>query len=72
MNDTNMDGGVIYPPTKEQIDDLRTHNVGMAIRLSAKLGRELNDWEYELFRKGQTEKVYKIVTLPNERFGIVG
>jgi len=61
---------VIYPPTAEQIQDLRTHNVGMAVRLAAKLGRPLEDWEYEMFRKENQGKVYQVVELPNERFGI--
>jgi len=61
---------VIYPPTAEQIQDLRTHNVGMAVRLATKLGRPLEDWEYEMFRKEYPEKVYKIVELPNHKFGV--
>jgi hypothetical protein len=61
---------MIYPPTAEQINDLRTHNVGLAVRLSAKLGRPLEDWEWQLFRKESSRKVYKVVELENERFGI--
>jgi hypothetical protein len=61
---------VIYPPTSKQIEDLKTHNIGMAIRLSSRLGRPLTDWEYEMFRNKPTTKPYRIVELPNERFGI--
>jgi hypothetical protein len=64
------DEDMIYPPSAEQIQDIRTHNVGMAIRLAAKLGRPLTDWEYEMFRKEPQKKAYKLVELPNERFGI--
>jgi|GEM_PF-4091785 len=71
MIDEMIETDVIYPPTAEQIQDLRTHNVGMAVRLAAKLGRPLEDWEYEIFRKEARGKVYQIVELPNERFGIV-
>jgi hypothetical protein len=28
MNDAYIEKDVIYPPTKEQIEDLRTHHVG--------------------------------------------
>jgi hypothetical protein len=70
MNNGADDKDMIYPPTEEQIDDLKTHNVGLAIRLSAKLGRPLEDWEWQLFRKEPPRKVYKVVELENERFGI--
>jgi hypothetical protein len=61
---------VIYPPTPEQVQDLRTHNIGMAIRFSSRLGRPLTDWEYEMFRNRPAAMPYQIVELPNERFGI--
>jgi hypothetical protein len=70
MNKKFADADMIYPPTVEQIQDLRTHNVGMAIRFASKLGRPLTDQEYETFRKEAKEKTYKLVELPNERFGI--
>jgi hypothetical protein len=72
MSDNTLDKDVIYPPTAEQIADIKTHNVGLAIRLSSKLGRPLEDWEYEMFRKKTPRKVYDIVELPNERFGLAG
>jgi hypothetical protein len=67
---SSIEEDVIYPPTSEQVQDLRTHNVGMAIRLSSRLGRPLTDWEYEMFRNKPAAKPYKIVELPNERFGV--
>jgi hypothetical protein len=70
MNNESDDRDMIYPPTEEQIYDLKTHNVGLAIRLSAKLGRPLEDWEWQLFKKESSRKVYKIIELENERFGI--
>ncbi|MDR1798210.1 MAG: hypothetical protein LBR44_12400 [Clostridiales Family XIII bacterium] len=70
MNNDPIEKDVIYPPTAEQIQELRTHNVGMAVRLAAKLGRPLEDWEYEMFRKERQQKIYSIVELPNQRFGI--
>jgi hypothetical protein len=71
MDKEIFEADIIYPPTADQIQDLRTHNVGLAIRLASKLGRPLEDWEYEMFRKEQTKRVYEIVELPNKRFGIV-
>ena len=70
MDNDIFDMDLIYPPTTEQIQELRTHNVGMAVRLAAKLGRPLEDWEYEIFRKEKSIKVYEIVELPNKKFGI--
>ena len=70
MNNGLKNKDTIYPPTDEQINDLKTHNVGMAIRLSEKLGRPLEDWEYEMFRKESSDKIYSIIELPNQRFGI--
>jgi hypothetical protein len=70
MDDILQSDDFIYPPTKEQIEDLRTHNIGAAIRLSSKLGRPLESWEYEIFRKLPTGKTYKIKELSNGRFGI--
>ena len=70
MDNDMYDVDVIYPPTAEQIQDLRTHNVGMAVRLASRLGRPLEDWEYEMFRKEKSKKVYTIVELPNKKFGI--
>ena len=70
MDNDMYDMDVIYPPTAEQIQDLRTHNVGMAVRLASRLGRPLEDWEYEMFRKEKSKKVYTIVELPNKKFGI--
>jgi hypothetical protein len=72
MNDAYIEKDVIYPPTKEQIEDLRTHHVGLAARFAAKLGRPLEDWEYEIFRvEPERQKVYKIRELPNGKFGII-
>ena len=70
MDSEMHDVDLIYPPTAEQVKDLRTHNVGMAVRLASKLGRPLEDWEYEIFRKEIPEKAYKIVELPNHKFGV--
>jgi hypothetical protein len=70
MNDTMEPIDIIYPPTKEQIEDLKTHNIGAAIRLSSKLGRPLENWEYEIFRKLPSEKTYSIKELSNGKFGI--
>ena len=70
MNIDEHEVDIIYPPTLEQIQDLRTHNVGMAVRLAAKLGRPLEDWEYEIFRREQRHKVYKVVELSNQKFGV--
>jgi hypothetical protein len=70
MNDVLESVDFIYPPTKEQIEDLRTHNIGAAIRLSSKLGRPLENWEYEIFRKTTTGKTYRIEELANGKFGI--
>lgn len=61
---------MIYPPTKNQVVDLKTHNVGMAIRLASKLGRPLTDWEWEMFRKTPEAKIYTLVELPNNKFGV--
>jgi hypothetical protein len=70
MDNVFADKDMIYPPTGEQIQDMRTHNVGLAIRLSTKLGRALEDWEYEMFRKEPPRKIYEVIELPNEKFGI--
>jgi hypothetical protein len=70
MNETLPTVDFIYPPTEDQIEDLRTHNIGAAIRLSTKLGRPLENWEYEIFRKIPTGKTYEIKELPNGKFGI--
>jgi hypothetical protein len=70
MNKQTINTDTIYPPTKDQIIDLKTHNVGLAIRLSAKLGRPLEEWEYEIFRKESPAKVYQVIELSNDRFGI--
>jgi hypothetical protein len=61
---------IIYPPTHEEIADLRTHNVGLAIRLAAKLGRPLSDWEYNIFEKVAPQRSYSLVELPNGGLGV--
>lgn len=71
MSETLESVDMIYPPTKEQIEDIKTHNIGAAIHLSSKLGRPLENWEYEIFRKIPSGKVYKIEELLNGKFGIV-
>ena len=70
MTEQHIDKDIIFPPTKDQVEDLRTHNVGMAIRLASKLGRPLTDWEWEMFRKVPKSKTYTLVELPNEKFGV--
>jgi hypothetical protein len=45
----DYDVDAIYPPAAEQVEDLRSHNVGLAIRLAARLGRPLEEWEWESF-----------------------
>jgi hypothetical protein len=70
MDDTLQGVDFIYPPTKEQIENLKTHNIGAAIRLSSKLGRPLENWEYEIFKKLPSGKTYTIKELPKEKFGI--
>jgi hypothetical protein len=70
MNSEFGDRDIICPPTEAQIYDLKTHNMGLAIRLAAKLGRPLEDWEWQLFRKEAPKKVYNVVEIENERFGI--
>jgi hypothetical protein len=61
---------VIYPPTHEQVEDLRAHNVGLAIRLAAKLGRPLFDWEYEMFEKVPPRRSHALVELPGGGLGV--
>jgi len=67
----NNDGIIVSPPTKEQIQDLRTHDIGGAIRLASKLGRPLEEWEYDIFLKIPSSKVHELVELPSGRIGIV-
>jgi hypothetical protein len=62
---------VVYPPTPEEIADLRAHNVGLAIRLAAKLGRPLSDWEYARFEKESPQRSYDLVELPGGGLGVV-
>jgi hypothetical protein len=71
MTEEIFESDVIYPPEAEQVEELKTHNVGFAVRLAMKLGRPLEDLEYEMFRKEPPGKKYKVVALPNERFGII-
>ncbi|MDR0875825.1 MAG: hypothetical protein LBN12_06410 [Clostridiales Family XIII bacterium] len=61
MNNEFDDRDMIYPPTEEQVQDLKTHNVGLAIRLSAKLGRPLEDWEWQMFRKEPPQNRFILV-----------
>ncbi|MDR1266743.1 MAG: hypothetical protein LBK42_14595 [Propionibacteriaceae bacterium] len=61
---------VIYPPTPEAVADLRAHNVGLAIRLAARLGRPLSDWEYAMFEKEPPERSYALVELPGGGLGV--
>jgi hypothetical protein len=70
MADLQQTVDIIYPPTKEQVEDLKTHNIGAAIRLSSKLGRPLENWEYEIFRKLPSGRTYGIKELENGKFGI--
>ncbi|MDR0499640.1 MAG: hypothetical protein LBG97_00115 [Coriobacteriales bacterium] len=63
-------GEVIAPPSKEDIADLRSYNLGSAMRFAEKLGRPLTDWEFEIFKKIPNGKVYEVVELGNGRFGI--
>ena len=71
MNDSERyEGIIVSPPTEEQIQDLRTHDIGMAIRLASKLGRPLEEWEYDIFLKIPSTKVHELVELPNGRIGV--
>ncbi|MDR1087769.1 MAG: hypothetical protein LBL23_00545 [Coriobacteriales bacterium] len=75
MNDLITEGlendqDSIYPPSKEQIEELRSHKVGLAIRLATKLGRPLEDWEWEIFKIREPGKIYEIQELPSGRFKI--
>jgi hypothetical protein len=71
MTNKSFEKDIIYPPTKGQIEELKAHNVGSAIRLASKLNRPLTDQEYAMFKKDTVQKVYKVVELPNNRFGVV-
>jgi hypothetical protein len=65
------DDGFVFPPTPEQIQDMREHHVGQAIRLASRLGRPLEAWEWELFRKAPaSHAVYEVVQLPNGSLGV--
>jgi hypothetical protein len=63
-------GVLIVPPTKESRDEMDKYHLGGAMRLASKLGRNLEDWEYEMFRKRPEGKAYEVVALPNGRFGV--
>jgi hypothetical protein len=61
---------IIYPPTHEQIVDLRTHHVGLALRLATRLGRPLTESEYAMFERRPEPAAHALVELPNGRLGV--
>ncbi|MDR0958854.1 MAG: hypothetical protein LBM23_00590 [Propionibacteriaceae bacterium] len=63
---------VIYPPTSEEIEDLKSHNIGLAIRFASKLGRPLSDWEYDMFKRTPPDQPHSLVVLPGGGLGISG
>jgi hypothetical protein len=63
-------GDVLFPPTKDEIEEIKKYNIGGAMRLASRLGRPLSEKEFEIFRKAEDEQVYKVTILPSGRFGV--